>query len=158
MPAFLHLLALLAIAVTVAAEAPPPPDAAQVPPAAPSDTPASPAPPAPPAVTTPADDQDIRARFAGKAACPPGEPPVGVGPWEFHEGGDYVRQQDLTTAHGRYAVVNGKICVTLAHSDKVDFCLAVLKRGDRYLFRLDDSQTLASQRDPVPVAPCPLPP
>jgi len=105
----------------------------------------------------PVGDEEIRSIFASKAACPPEPWPVGTGPWEFRDGGDYFRAQDLASAHGRYAIQNGKICVTLVGSDKADFCLAVLKRGDAYLFRLDDSAVAASRREPVAVSPCPLP-
>ena len=148
-----RLIPLLGVTLAAAAEVPAPPPLQ----AAPTSVPTPSAPPAPTPPPTPLNNEDIQAVFAGKAACPPGEAPVGVGPWEFHADGDYMRQQDLASAHGRYAVANGKICVTLVDSDKVDFCLAVLKRGDGYLFRLDESESVASRRDPVAVTPCPLP-
>lgn len=135
-----RLLPLLAVALAAAADAPSPPDAL---------------PGGPAAVAV--GDEEIRAVFAGKAACPPEPRPVGVGPWEFHVGGDYVRHQDLASAYGRYAISGGKIRVTLAGSEHVDFCLAVLKRADAYLFRLDDSAAAESRHDPVAVTPCPLP-
>ncbi len=135
-----RVVPLLAVALAAAADAP-----------STSDT----RPSAPAAV--PAGDEEIRAVFTGKAACPPEPWPVGVGPWEFHAEGDYKRTQDVAPAFGRYAIAGGKICVTLARSDKVDFCLAVLKSDGGFLFRLDDSAAIASRRDPVPVTPCPLP-
>lgn len=140
MLALARVVPLLAVALAAAADAPSPPDA----------------PPSPPAAV-PASDEEIRAAFAGKAACPPEPWPVSFGPWEFHAEGDYKRAQDVASAFGRYTIADGKICVTLSGSDKADFCLAVLKRGDGYLFRLDDSAAVASRRDPVPVTPCPLP-
>ena len=113
-----------------------------------ADTPASP---------RPVGDDDIRAVFAGRAACPPQPWPVGVGPHEFLSDGTYRRRRDLASAHGRYAIADGRICVTLADSPRADFCLAVLGAGDRYLFRLDDDPPAASTHAPVAVEPCPLP-
>jgi hypothetical protein len=110
-----------------------------------------------PAVPSPAGDDDIRAAFAGKAACPPQPWAVGVGPFEFRPDGAYFRAQDLASAHGRYAIAGGKICVTLTGSDKPDFCLAVLKDAGGYAFRLDESAALASGHTPVRVVPCDLP-
>ena len=144
-----RLLPAVAIALAAAADAPAPvPDAG---------TPAPTAQSSPPAPAVAVKDEDIRAAFAGKAACPPQPWAVSTGPWEFRTNGEYFRAQDLASAHGRYVIQDGKICVTLAGSDKADFCLAVLKREDEYLFRLDDSAAAASRRPPVPVTPCPLP-
>jgi hypothetical protein len=109
------------------------------------------------AATVPVSEEEIRTAFVGKAACPPEPSAVNVGPWEFHSDGGYVRRQDVASAFGHYAISDGKICVTLAGSDKVDFCLAVLKKGDAYLFRLDQSPADRSRHDPVPVTPCTLP-
>jgi hypothetical protein len=169
MPVFARLFTLLIVALSTATHAASAADTPQDPPAAgpsstatPAPAPAptqapAPAPAAPPAPASPVDDADIRATFTGKAACPPEPWPISVGPWEFHAGGNYVRVQDLASAFGRYAIADGKICVTLAGSDKADFCLAVLKRGDGYLFRLDTAAGGGSRHDPVPVTPCPLP-
>ncbi len=139
-----RMMSLMAVALAAAAEAPPAvtaPPAATVSPAAPAS----------------AGDDDIRAAFVGKAACPPEPWPVGLGPFEFRIGGEYFRAQDIASAHGRYTIANGKICVTLVGSDQPNFCLAVLKDGERYLFRLDEAPTVASRRDPMPVTPCDLP-
>lgn len=110
-----------------------------------------------PAAPLIADDDDIRAAFAGKAACPPEPWPVGVGPFEFHPDGTFFRAQDIASAHGRYAIAGGKICVTLTGSDKPDFCLAVLRDAGGYSFRQDESAALASGHTAVRVIPCELP-
>jgi hypothetical protein len=113
--------------------------------------------PPPSASLSLAGDDDIRAAFLGKAACSPQPWPVGVGPHEFRADGAYVRQRDIASAHGRYTVGEGRICVTLAGSDRPDFCLAVLKNTGGYLFRLDDQPPATSAHAPVAVTPCPLP-
>jgi len=151
-----RLVPLVAVVLAAAADAPSP-DAPPGAPAPGTQAPSAQAPAAPVPMPMPVGDEDIRSIFAGKAACPPEPWPVSTGPWEFHDDGNYFRAQDLAAAHGRYAIQNGKICVTLMGSDKADFCLAVLKRGDTYLFRLDDSASAASRREPVAVTPCPLP-
>jgi hypothetical protein len=110
-----------------------------------------------PAGLRPAGDDDIRAAFAGKAACEPQPSGIGLGPHEFHADGVYRRARDLASAHGRYAVADSRICVTLMESEQPDFCFAVLVSGGRYLFRLDDQPPAQSNHAPVPVEPCPLP-
>jgi hypothetical protein len=105
----------------------------------------------------PAADSDIRAAFVGKAACEPKPWAVGLGPHEFHGDGTYRRPRDIATAHGRYVVADGRICITLAESERPDFCFAVLVAGGRYLFRLDDAPPAMSTHAPVPVEACPLP-
>jgi hypothetical protein len=132
-------LAPLAVAAMMAADTPPSPPAGSTP---------------TPAAVQPASDDDIRATFVGKAACPPQPWPVGVGPHEFRADGTYARSRDLATAHGRYTIADGRICITLADSSKPDFCLAVLKDGPGYTFRLDDAPPRASTHSPVPVEPC----
>lgn len=134
-----RLLPLLAVAFAAVADVPPAPDA--------------PAVPAPVLV----GDDDIRAAFAGKAACPPEPWPVGFGPFEFRADGAYFRAQDIASAHGRYVIAGGKICVTLAGSEQPNFCLAVLKDPGGYFFRLDDPANAASRHPPVRVTPCQLP-
>jgi hypothetical protein len=110
-----------------------------------------------PAGPQPMIDADIRAVFAGKAACEPQPWGVGVGPHEFHADGAYRRARDVADAHGRYTIKDGRICITLADSQQPDFCLAVLASGGRYLFRLDDAPPATSQHGPVAVEACPLP-
>jgi hypothetical protein len=103
-------------------------------------------------------DDDIRAAFVGKAACPPQPWGVGLGPHEFAADGSYRRARDIASAFGRYTIADGRICVTLMDSERPDFCLAVLRDSGRYLFRLDDEPPAASTDAPEPVEPCPLPP
>lgn len=110
-----------------------------------------------PAEPRPVGDDDIRAAFAGKAACEPQPFGVGLGPHEFHADGIYRRARDLASAHGRYAVTDSRICVTLMDSEQPDFCFAVLVSDGHYLFRLDDQPPAKSKHAPVPVEPCPLP-
>jgi hypothetical protein len=102
-------------------------------------------------------DDDIRAAFVGKAACPPQPWPVGVGPHEFSADGRYRRARDIAAAHGRYTIADGRICVTLAESEKPDFCLAVFASGPRFLFRLDDAPPAESPFPATVVEPCALP-
>jgi hypothetical protein len=135
-----RLLPLVAIAFAAAADAPPPTGQSGV-----------------NASTGMVSDEEIRNAFSGKAACSPGELPVGVGPHEFRPNGDYVRRRDLASAHGRYEISNGRICVTLMESKAPDFCLAVLRRNDAWLFRLDQPDGGASRHEPTVVTPCPLP-
>jgi hypothetical protein len=139
-----RMMSLMVVALAAAADAPPPgtaPPATNVSPAAP----------------LPASDDEIRAAFAGKAACPPEPWPVGTGPFEFRADGEYFRAQDLASAHGRYTIANGKICVTLTGTEQPGFCLAVLKDRERYVFRFDETPAAASRHDPMPVTPCELP-
>jgi hypothetical protein len=110
-----------------------------------------------PAVPRVVADDDIRATFVGKAACPPQPWPVGVGPHEFLADGRYRRALDVASAHGRYTVTDGRICVTLAESERPDFCLAVFASGGHFLFRLDDAPPATSPHAATPVEPCPLP-
>jgi len=105
----------------------------------------------------PLSDETIRATFVGKAACPPQPWPVGVGPHEFLADGRYRRARDLAPSYGRYTVADGRICVTLAESERPDFCLAVFASGGRFLFRLDDAPPATSPHGATPVEPCPLP-
>lgn len=110
-----------------------------------------------PAMPRELSDDDIRATFVGKAACPPRPWPVGVGPHEFFADGRYRRARDVASAHGRYTVADGRICVILAESERPDFCLAVLASAGRFLFRLDDTPPDISPHGATPVEPCALP-
>jgi hypothetical protein len=110
-----------------------------------------------PATPRPLVDDDIRATFVGRAACPPQPWPVGVGPHEFLADGRYRRARDVASAHGRYTIADGRICVTLAESERPDFCLAVFASGGRFLFRLDDTPPAVSPYGATPVEPCALP-
>ncbi len=73
--------------------------------------------------------------FVGKAACPPEPWPVGFGPYEFRADGAFFRKQDLASLFGRYAIADGRICVTLSGPAPPNFCLQVLKDKAQYLFR-----------------------
>jgi hypothetical protein len=125
-----------------------------------ADTPADPAPGASTSsagTAALATDDDIRATFVGRAACPPEPWPVSFGPFEFRPDGSYFRAQDIVSAHGRYVVSGGKICVTIETLSLADFCLAVIKSGGTYAFRIESSAAGAPVLGPLPVTPCPLP-
>jgi hypothetical protein len=110
----------------------------------------------PGAAATPVGDDEIRAAFVGKAACPPKPWPVGFGPYEFHADGEFVRAQDLASLYGRYTISGGRICVTSAGNSPPDLCLAVLKEGDQYFFRDDTPPVPAPPRLAFSVTLCPL--
>jgi hypothetical protein len=109
------------------------------------------------AAATPVGDDEIRAVFVGKAACPPKPWPVGFGPYEFHADGEFVREQDFAPLLGRYTVSKGRICVSFAGGSPPDLCFAVVKEGSEYFFRDDTPPLPATPRLPFPVTPCPLP-
>jgi hypothetical protein len=102
-------------------------------------------------------DSEIRATFVGKAACPPEPWPVGFGPYEFRSDGVFVRMQDLASLFGRYAISDGRICVTFSGPSPPDFCLEVLKDKTQYFFRYQGSPAPSPSSAPYPVTACSLP-
>jgi hypothetical protein len=106
-------------------------------------------------VHTPVPDDEIRAMFAGKAACPPLPWPVSFGPHEFRADGTYYRMQDLASAYGRYTIAKGKICISFSGPNPPDFCLIVTKNDGHYFFQYDSPRFPANQQ-PYFHTPCPL--
>ena len=106
---------------------------------------------------SPVGDDEIRAAFVGNAACPAKPWPVSFGPFEFRADGVFVRRQDIASLYGRYAIADGRICVTFTGPAPPDFCLEVLKDGAQHFFR-DNSRKLPDTPGPLfPVTPCRLP-
>ncbi len=112
---------------------------------------------APALAQSPVPDGEIRDVFFGKAACPPEPWPVGFGPYEFRADGVFFRKQDLASLFGRYAIADGRICVTFSGPAPPNFCLQVLKDKAQYLFRYEGAPVPDPLPQPHPVTPCPLP-
>jgi hypothetical protein len=112
---------------------------------------------APASAQSPVADDEIRAAFVGKAACPPQPWGVGFGPFEFRPDGVFVQVQDIASRYGRYAIADGRICTTFSGPSPSDFCVEVLKDGAQYFFREVSPPVRDTPRPPIPVTPCPLP-
>jgi hypothetical protein len=115
----------------------------------------------------PVQDDEIRATFVGKAACPEKPWPVSFGPYEFRPDGAFFRAQDLAPWSGRYTVAGGQICITPASArpdaGSENVCFEVLKDETQYFLRPKvgpaSSAAPTANASPVqfPVTPCPLP-
>jgi hypothetical protein len=111
----------------------------------------------PASAQSPVADNEIRATFVGKAACPPKPWPVSFGPFEFRADGVFVRIQDIASLYGRYAIADGRICATFSGPSPPNVCFEVLKEGTQYFFRDVSPPAPDTPRPPIPVAPCDLP-
>jgi hypothetical protein len=112
---------------------------------------------APAAAQSPITDDEIRAAFVGKAACPPKPWPVSFGPFELRADGVFVRVQDIASLYGRYTIADGRICATFSGPSPPNLCFEVLKDGGQYLFRDVSAPVPDTPRPPIPVTPCALP-
>jgi len=128
---------------------------------------------------TPVQDDEIRATFVGKAACPPKPWPVSFGPYEFRADGVFFRAQDLAPWSGRYTIAKGQICITpagaQANAGNENLCFEVLKDETQYFLRAKAPAPASTPAAPdaspapnvspapaaasvqFPVTPCPLP-
>jgi len=106
-------------------------------------------------------DDEIRATFVGKAACPPKPWPVSFGPYEFRADGVFFRAQDVAPWSGRYTIAGGQICIGPA-SGRADagtesLCFDVLKDETQYFLRAKAAPAPDASSVVFPVTPCPLP-